>query len=452
MNRAMFTDLYAFTMAAAYARAGRGDDVVTCEMFARRLPAHRSFMVAAGLSDIASALCQWQLSPGDIRFLRGLPALADALTDTVLARFERIRFAGDVWAMQDGTVFFPDQPVLRITAPAIEAQLVETFVLSVFNHAASVASKAARVVMAARGKPVLEFGMRRVNPDASLVCSRVAYMMGLAGSSNVAAAQAYDIPITGTMAHAFVMVHAREEDAFESFVRAFPRAPVLLVDTYNTLEGVRRAIRVAGPSLGGIRIDSGDLGELARQARGLLDTAGMKAVKVVVSGDLDEHKVAALEASGAPVDVYAVGTELAASADSPTLGAVYKVTHDHTRGLPLAKFSSGKATLAGVHQVYRHLDSAGRMRGDTLAMQDEAVEDGQPLLRPVMKAGALVEPLPSLARLRDHAAAQLAALPPALASLAAPASPYPMTVSAGVVAATQQAHQRHQTAALQPNT
>lgn len=442
--RAMFTDLYAFTMAAAYVRAGKGDQRVTCEMFTRRLPRNRRYMVAAGLSDVVHALADWAPTEGDLAFLRSLPAMKDVWTDDVLERFRRIRFGGDVWAMPDGTVFFPDEPVLRITAPVIEAQLVETFVLSVFNHAASIASKAARVVQAAGGKPVLEFGMRRVHPDASVTASKIAYATGLSGTSNVAAAQAHDIPLAGTMAHAFVMVHDAEEEAFRAFVAAYPNKAVLLVDTYNTLEGVRRAIRVAGKSLGGIRIDSGDLATLARESRALLDAAGLQHVRIVVSGDLDEHKVEALRKSGAPVDTFAVGTELAASADAPTLGAVYKVVHDHASGRSVAKFASGKGTLAGVHQVLRTYGADGRMQKDTIALADEPTADATPLLKQVMRDGAVVGHIPWLEETRSYTAAQLATLPDHLRGLGPePFEPHRVGLSAGVKAATEAARSRH---------
>ena len=257
MQRSMFTDLYAFTMGAAYVQEGTSEQQVTCEMFVRRLPRNRRFMVASGLQGIATWLSDWRLDSGDIEFLRQLPALRGAMTPAVVDRFRRLRFTGDLWMMPEGTLFFPDQPVLRITAPIIEAQLFETYALSVFNHSASIASKAARVMFAAQGKPVVEFGMRRVNPDASLEASRVAFMMGLEATSNVAAALVHDLPATGTMAHAWVMVHETEDEAFRQFVKTFPKSATMLVDTYDTLEGVKRAIKIAGPALGAVCIALG---------------------------------------------------------------------------------------------------------------------------------------------------------------------------------------------------
>jgi nicotinate phosphoribosyltransferase len=444
----MFTDLYALTMAAAYVATGRDQRVVTCEMFTRRLPRHRRFMVSAGLPEILDALTHWQLDPEEIAFLRTVPALRPGFTPALEDRLRRLRFTGDAWAMPEGTVFFPDEPVLRITAPVLEAQLLETYLLGLFNQAASVASKAARVLMAARGKPVLEFGMRRVHPEASLTASRVASVVGLAGTSNVAAGMAYGLPLQGTMAHAYVMTHDSEEEAFATFLRTFPDGPTLLVDTYDTLEGVRRAARVAGQRLGGVRLDSGDLGELSRAARGVLDQAGLTHARIVASGDLDERKVAALEASGAPIDVYAVGTELAASADAPTLGAVYKVVHDHHAGRDLAKFSSSKGTLAGVHQVVRHAGPDGAMSGDVITLDGEPHPDGTPLLQPVVRRGDLLGPLPTLDQSRAYVATQLRALPEPLRRLDDETFvPYPVTTSDAVARATSAARQRSAAAA-----
>lgn len=442
MRRTMFTDLYALTMAAAYVQAGRADRRVTCEMFVRRLPRHRRFMVAAGLEDMVAALCSLGVDAEEMDYLRQIPALRGAMTEQVVECLRSMRFTGDVWALPEGTVFFPDEPVLRVTAPILQAQLLETVLLSIFNQAASVASKAARVLNAAQGKPVVDFGMRRVHPDASVTASRVACAMGLSATSNVAAGYVHGLPLTGTMAHAFVMVHDTEEDAFRAFLKTFPSGPAFLVDTYDTLEGVRRAIRVAGRALGAIRLDSGDLGELARAARALLDEAGLGHVKIVASGDLDEHKIAALRQTGAPVDIFAVGTELAASADAPTMGAVYKVVYDHDADRPVAKFSADKSTLAGVHQVFRRLDVQGHMVDDVLGLEGEHHPDRVPLLRPIIRNGNVVADLPGLDRICAHAAAERDRLPRALTELGeAPREPYPVLPSAAVQEATQKARQ-----------
>lgn len=443
MQRAMFTDLYAFTMAAAYVQSGRAERPVTCELFVRRLPRRRRFMVAAGLEEMVRAMAGWRLDDEDLAYLREVPALREALTPAVVERLQRLSFTGDAWAMPEGTVFFPDEPVLRVTAPILEAQLLETYLLSVFNQASSVASKAARVMLAARGKPVVDFGMRRIHPDAALSASRAAVMMGLQASSNVAAGRAFGLPLTGTMAHAFVMVHDTEEEAFRAFLRTYPKGPTFLVDTYDSLEGVRHAIAVAGPALGGVRLDSGDLAGLSRAARAILDQAGLPGVKIVASGDLDEHKIAALEAAGAPVDVYAVGTELAASADAPTLGAIYKVVHDHEAGRPVAKFSANKATHAGVHQVLRRVGADGKLRGDVLALEGEPADGAEALLQPVVRAGRPLAPPPSLEDSRRRAAAELARLPDVLKDLSeAPRDAYPVSPSAAAAAATEAAR-RH---------
>jgi len=442
MQRSMFTDLYAFTMGAAYVQEGTSEQQVTCEMFVRRLPRNRRFMVASGLQGIATWLSDWRLDSGDIEFLRQLPALRGAMTPAVVDRFRRLRFTGDLWMMPEGTLFFPDQPVLRITAPIIEAQLFETYALSVFNHSASIASKAARVMFAAQGKPVVEFGMRRVNPDASLEASRVAFMMGLEATSNVAAALVHDLPATGTMAHAWVMVHETEDEAFRQFVKTFPKSATMLVDTYDTLEGVKRAIKIAGPALGAIRLDSGDLAELAKGARAILDAAEMRHVKIIASGDLDEHKITVLQQKNAPVDIFAVGTELAASADAPTLGAVYKVVQD-AQGRPVAKFATSKGTLGGVHQVFRSLDEQGQLKRDIIGLEHERFEGARPLLEQVMKHGALLRPQPRLVDSRAYASAQLQTVPAHLRALGTEAfEPHSVQVSQAVRDVTEQARLR----------
>lgn len=446
MHRTLFTDLYAFTMAAAYIHEGTADRTVTCEMFCRRLPRNRRFMMAAGLQDILEGLRDFRLDEGELAFLRDLPALRDVWTPEVEARLRAVSFRGDVWAMPEGTVFFPDEPVLRVTAPVLEAQLAETFVLSVFNQAASVASKAARVVLAANGKRVLEFGMRRVHPDQSLSSSRASYLAGLAGTSNVAAARLYGMPLSGTMAHAYVMVHDTETEAFRRWARTYARNATLLVDTFDTLRGVQRAVECAGKALGAVRLDSGDLLELSRGARGILDAAGRGDVKIIASGDLDETKVAALEKAKAPIDVYAVGTELAASADAPTLGAVYKVVFDHGANRGVAKFAQSKSTLAGIHQVFRKAEG-GRMVSDVVGLFDEAMEGHAPLLEQVMKDGTLTRPHPGLDEVRTRSAAQLLALPEALRDLApAGLAGFTVTASPAVKALTEQARARFEKA------
>ncbi|MBI5497190.1 MAG: nicotinate phosphoribosyltransferase [Deltaproteobacteria bacterium] len=442
MSRAMFTDLYALTMGASYIREGRADRMVSCEMFTRRLPRNRRFMVVAGMREVAEALADWRFTEEDLRYLRAVPVLAKIWTPAVEERLAALRFTGDVSAMADGTVFFPDEPVLRVTAPVLEAQLLETYLLSVFNQAASVASKAARLRLAAGDGTLVEFGMRRVHPDASVSASLAAAMLGFEATSNVAAGQRFGLNLTGTMAHAFVMVHDSEIEAFRAQARLFGQNVTLLVDTYDTLRGVERAMEAAGPALGGVRLDSGDLLQLSRGARALLDSRGFQRVKIVASGDLEETRVAALRAARAPIDVYAVGTELSASADAPTLGAVYKVTQDHAAGRGVAKFSANKGTLAGVHQVYRRVDG-GRMVEDVIGLEGERMDGLRPLLRPLVERGRAVGNPPALADTRAHALAGLAELTDTLKDLGAEPQPaFPVRMSAGVKQATEEARAR----------
>jgi nicotinate phosphoribosyltransferase len=419
---ALLTDLYQLTMAAGYFHRGMTGITATCELFVRRLPRLRRYLTAMGLERALSYLEHLRFTEEEVAYLATVPALRDAMTPGFAAFLLDLRFTGDVWAIPEGTTVFAGEPLLRVRAPIVEAQIVETFLLSTLNHATMVASKAARVVHAAGDAAVMEFGTRRTHPDAAVDAARAAYCAGFVGTSNVEAGRRYGVPVLGTAAHMWTMAHATEEDAFASYVATFPSASILLIDTYDTLRGARRAAEIAGEKLKGVRLDSGDLLALSRAVRVILDEHGCRGASIVASGDLNEHRIAELRASGAPIDVYGVGTDLVASIDAPALGGVYKLVElDHGgAATPIAKFSEGKATLPGAHQVHRFHDVAGLISRDVIALADEQAAGGAPLLVPVMRAGARVAPAEPLDAVRARARRERASLPPELLALEEP--------------------------------
>jgi len=417
-DAALLTDLYELTMAAAFLREGV-TGTATFSLFVRRLPPERGFLIAAGLEDALEFLRGFHFSADALAYLRSLRRFEPAFLDYLAA----LRFTGAVRAVREGTVVFADEPLLETTGPLIETQLVETAVIH-FCHLQTVqASKAARSVLAAGGRTLAEFGLRRTHGmDAGLKAARAAYLTGFASTSDVLAGKAYGIPLSGTMAHSFVSAFPREMDSFEAYARAFPDSAVLLLDTYDTFAAAQLAVEVArglaarGHRLAGVRLDSGDLAALSRAVRRILDAGGCPEVEIIVSGGLDEHDVAALLAGGAPIDAFGIGTRLNVSADAPSLDMVYKLVR--LAGRDVLKLSPGKETWVGGKQVFRRLDGEDRLAGDTLALEEEPVPEGAAgLLEPVMRAGELLRPHPTLAALREHCAGQLAALPPGLRRL-----------------------------------
>lgn len=426
-HRALWTDLYQLTMAAGYFHRGMSGLTATCELFVRRLPETRRYLVAMGIDAAIDWLVDLQFTEDDVAFLRTVPALADAMTPAFQDFLLGLRFEGDVEAVPEGTIAFAGAPLLRVRAPVIQAQLAETFLLSTINHATSIASKAARIVRAARPAACVEFGARRTHPDAAVDAARWCCAAGFGGTSNVEAGRRFGVPVLGTAAHMWTMVHATEEEAFASYVATFPSASILLIDTYDTPRGALRAARAAGERLRGVRIDSGDLGALAREVRAILDANGASRARIVASGDLDEHSIAALRAAGAPIDTFGVGTEVVTSRDAPALSGVYKVVEleepDGTRR-PIAKFSEGKTTHPGAHQVHR-VTRDGTILRDVVALLDETValapgETSTPLLAPTVARGARVRPAATIAEVRARVAAGQDALPPGLLSIAPP--------------------------------
>lgn len=398
------TDLYQLTMAAAYHQDGHNPRA-TFELFVRKLPSDRAFLIFAGLEEAVSALLSLSFAPDEMAYLKDSPAF-EGIDDSFFERLASLRFTGDVWAVAEGTVVFPGMPLVRVTAPLIEAQLVETYLLSVINYSTMVATKAARIVEAAQGRKLLEFGTRRAHgPLSGVMAARSAYIAGFAGTSNVEAGMRYGVPISGTSAHSFIMSYDREEEAFAAYQSAFPQATTLLVDTYDTLEGVRRAARMTPPPQG-IRLDSGDLGALAKQARLILDEHGCQDTRIVASNDLNEYRIAALLADGAPIDAFGVGTELSTVRDAPAISGVYKlVERERPDGswYYVAKNSPGKPSYPGRKQVYRIFDKDGMACQDIVSLPEETPPaNGEPLLSWVIEQGEQRIDTPSLADIRRH--------------------------------------------------
>lgn len=424
----LFTDLYELTMAAAYF-AHRRDQQATFSLFIRGNHQPRNYYVAAGLETALRELEAFAFADEDLAYLEK----GGLFPPDFLAFLSRLRFTGEVMALPEGTICFPDEPLLEITAPVIEAQLLETLLLNVLGTATILASKAARCVTAAQGRPLVDFALRRTQGrDAGLALARSSYLAGFAGTSNTLAGKLYGIPTSGTMAHAFVTAFETEIDAFRAYAATFPRHTVLLIDTYDTLQGARNAVTVAhemaarGQSLQGVRLDSGDMVALSREVRRLLDAEGLPAVKIFASSGFDEFKIAESLAAGAAIDAFGVGTRVGVSADAPYLDIVYKmVAFD---GRPVRKFSPGKATLGGAKQVFRHWTPEGRMAGDVLGRRDEAPPAGTPMLQAVMRHGRRLAAPARLEDLRRRFASALATLEACYQSLQ-PCPAYPVTVS-----------------------
>ncbi len=421
---ALATDLYELTMAAGYFRAGRSE-AASFELFARDLPPHRSYLLVAGLEQAVHYLRKVRFTGAAIDYLRSLPAFRH-VPRAFFDYLRGFRFTGDLDAMPEGAVAFANEPLLRVTAPIIEAQLAETYLLSVVNFETLIATKASRVVAAAQGRAVVDFGSRRAHgPQAGLLAARAAYVGGCAGTSNVLAGREFGIPVFGTQAHSWVMSFDSEEEAFRSYFETFPEDTTLLLDTYDTLRAARRATAL-GPALRGVRLDSGDLALLSRRVRRILDAAGLARTRILASGDLNEHRIADLVRRRAPIDAFGVGTDLVTSRDAPALQGVYKLVELSLGGksLPRLKESPEKETYPGCKQVFRVADARGRCHHDVIGLADEA-QEGEPLLAPVLRGGRLLRPLPSLAGSRERAAASLASFPQRSRRLRAPV-PYPV--------------------------
>ncbi|HSC27285.1 MAG TPA: nicotinate phosphoribosyltransferase, partial [Vicinamibacterales bacterium] len=422
----LLTDLYELTMMQAYVEEGMDGEAVF-DLFVRRLPAGRNYLLAAGLDEVLAFLETVAFDAAALAFLESTGRFSPSFL-TYLSRFQ---FQGDVHAMPEGTPAFPNEPLVEVVAPLPQAQLVETVVMNQMGVQTLIASKAARVVAAAAGRPVVDFAFRRMQGvDAALKGARACFVAGVESTSNVGAGQLYGMPISGTMAHSYVQAHDDEMDAFRRFATLYPDT-TLLVDTYDTLDGVRLVVRLArelGPAfrVKAVRLDSGDLGALARAARRILDDEGLTSVRIFASGGLDERVIAALLEGGAPIDAFGVGTEMGVSGDAPSLDLAYKLVA--YAGTGRLKLSPDKPVLPGRKQVFRR-ERDGQAIGDVIASFDEAA-DGRPLLMPVMKSGKrLPAGQESLAAARARAAGELERLPPRVRALETAEPGYPVEVS-----------------------
>lgn len=412
----LLTDLYQLNMAEAYLQQGHVDTAVF-EFFVRRLPERRCFLMAAGLEQAVDFLETLHLAPAELDWLRASGRFSPSTLDWLAG----LRFTGDVDAMPEGSVFFGDEPILRVTAPLPLAQLVESRLINILHYQTLVASKAARMVLAAPGKRLVDFGLRRAHgAEAGLMAARASYVAGFDGTATALAGMLWDIPIQGTMAHSFVQSFDDEAAAFEAFAHARPDGLTLLIDTYDTEAGARKVValapklRASGIEIQAVRLDSGDLVALSRSVRAILDAGGLPDVAIFASGGLDEDDLLAFARASAPIDGYGMGTSLTTSSDVPSLDCAYKL--EEYAGVARRKLSAGKATWPGRKQVWRHYDGHGRMTGDVLSTHYDQ-QAGEPLLRPVLRAGKSCRQRPSLSEIRERAARSLAHLPEPLRRL-----------------------------------
>ncbi len=424
---ALLTDLYQLAMTQAYVEHGKTGTAVF-EFFARKLPPNRGFLVAAGLEQALDFLEDFRFSSEDIAWL----AKTGQFSSTVLNYFSDMRFTGNVHAMPEGTIFFPDEPILRVTAPLPEAQMVESRLINILHFQSLIASKAARHILLAPGKVLIDFGFRRAHgAEAGLMAARASYIAGFAGTATVLADELFDIPLYGTMAHSFIEAFEDEAAAFLAFAESRPKDLTLLIDTYDTEAAARKIVALAkrfeakGISIGSVRLDSGDLVQLSKNVRGILDEGGLADVKIFGSGGIDEAELIHFRESGAPFDGFGIGTSLTTSIDLPALDCAYKL--QEYDGLPRRKHSFGKATWPGRKQVWRNYGPDGRTSGDVITLEDDP-QPGEPLLQPVMKAGRRIGPAPTLAEIRVRAARELEKLPEPLRRLD-PSASYPVTIS-----------------------
>ncbi|GLI35599.1 nicotinate phosphoribosyltransferase [Desulforhabdus amnigena] len=425
----LVTDLYEFTMAESYLKENMSGEA-TFSLFIRAYPHHRAYFVSAGLEHLLELIRDFRFSEASVDYLASTGKFSRDFTDYL----KKVRFTGTVRAIPEGRIFFTQEPILEVTAPIIEGQLLETLVINVIQLETLLASKAARCVHAARGRALVDFSLRRTHGvDAGLKAARASYLAGFVGSSNVLAGKIYGVPVFGTMAHSYVTSFKNEMDSFLAFARTYPDDTVLLIDTYDTLRGAEKALEVArrmsaeGKPLVGVRLDSGDLVDLSRKVRKIFLDGGFPDVKIIVSGSLDEYSLEKLLEEGAEIDLFAVGTRMGVSSDAPYFDIAYKLVE--YEGRPILKLSSGKKTWVGKKQVYRFYDEDGKMKEDLLCLLEEAVPGGEPLLETVIKDGELQRSPESLERIRERFAGEWEKLPHIYRSTY-PVETYPVKISA----------------------
>jgi nicotinate phosphoribosyltransferase len=425
---ALLTDLYELTMAQVYFQ-NRKSGGATFSLFIRSYPPNRGYFVAAGLEEVLKGLERFSFTDDDIDYLRGTKLFAPDFLDFL----KDLRFTGEAWAVPEGRIFFKDEPILEITAPLIEAQIVETFVINQINLQTLIATKAARCLHAADGRGVVDFSLRRAQGvDAGLKVARASYLAGFEGTSDVLAGKRYGIPIVGTMAHSFILSFEREIDAFRRFADSFPNSSTFLIDTFDTVAGARKAVEVGremarrGKRLRAVRLDSGDLAALSRQVRRILDDAGFDDVAIVASGGLDEYELDDLSKTNAPINSYGVGTKMGVSGDAPWFDMAYKLVEHEDR--PVLKLSTGKATLPGKKQVFRFLDERRRLVKDVIGIRGDSVAGAEPLLDKVMENGKIGRGLPTLTAIRSRFLEEFGRLDDRYKAIRNPAT-YPVELS-----------------------
>jgi len=427
---ALLTDLYQLTMAQAYFELGM-NEIAVFELFVRRMPQARRFLIAAGLEQALAYIGALRFTAEDLAFLSGLGMFR---TD-FLEHLRSVRFGGAIHAMTEGTPFLADEPIVRVTAPILEAQLLESRLLNILHFQTTIASKAARCVIAARGKQLVDFAMRRAHEaDAALLIARAAYLAGFDATATVEAGRRFGVPLSGTLAHSFIEAHDGEERALRNFLLSSRAPTTLLIDTYDSARGLERVIALArefahsrqGHGVAAIRIDSGDLAAQARSARTALDAQDCREVRIVLSGNLDEQVIDSLVRNGVPADAFGVGTSLAVSVDVPALDMVYKL--QQYAGKPRRKRSSGKATWPGIEQVLRERAGSGEYLRDRVALHDEP-SPGEPLLSEMMRQGVRCAPSSPLSAIRERCRNEMSSLPPSLRTLGVGGQAYPVSVS-----------------------
>ncbi|HEX2245518.1 MAG TPA: nicotinate phosphoribosyltransferase [Gammaproteobacteria bacterium] len=431
LTSVLLTDLYQLTMLAGYLDRHM-EATAVFELFVRKLPDCRNFLLVAGLEQALAFLERLRFTPEELDWIKHSGRFKPAFIDYLAA----LEFTGDVEAMPEGTVFFANEPVLRVMAPLPQAQLIETRLINLIHFQTLIASKAARLVLTAPGKLLVDFGLRRAHgAEAGLLAARAGYIAGMAGTATALAAPLFDIPIAGTMAHAFIQAHDEELAAFEHFARAQPDNVVLLIDTYDTEAAASKVVELAGHlaeegiPIKGVRIDSGDLAEHARKVRKILDDGGHPEITIFASGNLDEYALAELVKKEAPIDGFGIGTHLDTSADRPYLDYVYKL--QEYAGIARRKRSEGKATWPGRKQVYRYRDGQGRLAYDLLTLEADP-HPGEPLIKPVMRAGKRLASPEPLSQIRNRVAEGLASLPERLRGLEQATPPYEVRVSEAI--------------------
>ncbi|MCZ6867141.1 MAG: nicotinate phosphoribosyltransferase [Chloroflexi bacterium] len=427
-NLALLTDLYELTMAQSYFQHGMFAPA-TFSLFIRRYPEDRAYFVSAGLEEVLSYLESLRFTQEDLDYLSSTGIFAQEF----LHYLSDLRFTGDVWAIPEGRLFFRDEPVLELTAPIIEAQIVETFIINQINLQSIVATKASRCLWAARGRPLMDFSLRRTQGiDAGMKVARASYIAGFRSTSNVLAGKVYGIPVAGTMAHSYVSSFESEIDAFRAFARSFPERSTLLIDTYDTIQGahnaavVGRELQALGQRFQGVRLDSGDMAQLSQEVRKILDEAGLQDASIFASGSLDEFELEDLLHRGAKIDAFGVGTKMGVSADAPWSDIAYKLVQ--YQGRPVLKLSQDKVSLPGEKQVHRFQDEHGNLSHDVIGLRDEGPPSGEPLLSQAMRKGKAIQPQPSLDEIRQTFADEFSRLPDGYKALRHPPT-YPVDVS-----------------------